>query len=168
MMKRFWDGLVFGAGFGVAFTVVSFLSMTFLFPLTMDYVSEEAPERFISSESEQSVKFHELSFEDKLRNASALIITRYENTEGGKTIAIVDQIYRSSPEVKIYFKVGDEYPDGSFYPEKNTKYGEGTIVVLVNSPADARYSSSLFSGRIGAYGDMPIETAIKLFTERNN
>ena len=139
-MKRFWDGLIFGAGFSMAFTIISYLNMTFLFPLTMNYGygAEQAKESFISSESEESVKFHELSFEDKLKNASALLITRYEKRDNGKTVAIVDQIYLSSPDVKIYFKVGDEYPDGSFYPEKNTRYGEGALVLLVNTPAEAR------------------------------
>ncbi len=164
-MKRFWDGLIFGAGFSIAFTAISYLSMTFLFPLAMNYESEQTQESFTSSESKESVKFHELSFEDKLKNASAILITRYEKGDGGKTIAIVDEIHLSSPEVKIYFQVGDEYPDASFYPKENTRYGEGAFVLLVNSPAEARSSSSIFSGRISAYGNMPIETAISLFNE---
>jgi hypothetical protein len=167
MMKRFWDGLIFGTGFSIAFTVISYLSMTFLVPLTLDYGSEQTLESFTSTDSGESVKFHELSFEDKLKNSSAILITRYEKGHGGKTIAIVDEVHLSSPNVKIYFQVGDEYPDGSFYPEENTRYGEGAFVMLVNSPADVRSSSSIYSGRISGYGNMPVETAITLFKESN-
>lgn len=166
-MKRFWDGLIFGAGFSIAFMVVTYLGSVFLLPLTMNYASDQARESFVTAESEKSVEFHELSFEDKLKNASAVLVTRHEETNSGKTIAIIEQIYLGSPDVKVYFKVGDEYPDGSFFPEENTRYGEGAVVLLVNSPADVRYSTSIYSGRISAHGNMPVETAISVFNSRN-
>jgi len=115
-----------------------------------------------SPELQNKVKFHELSDEDQIRNASVLVVIKYVPGSEGKTLAIIEEIHKKSQDTKIYFEIGDEYPNANFYPEEASR-GDGAVILFIGSPAEERRSSSIFNKRIGAYGNMPVKTLISKF-----
>ena len=101
-------------------------------------------------------RFHEYSVDEKIAAASVIATCKYQK-DGDKLKCVIAEVLKRSPNTDFYFKVGDEYPDGSRFAKADVIYGDGQLIFFVGNPAQARYSTSIFGDRLGALGDMPIE-----------
>src|SRR3990172_10424213 len=117
------------------------------------YISNVAPSSGIPRESFE--RWEGLSCEEKVKRASIVLITEYK-LEEGKLRAIIKEELKRKPGTTSHYAVGDEYLPLSIVPEKNTRYGEGSLVLLEGSPATNRESYSIYNGSVRALGEMPI------------
>jgi hypothetical protein len=96
-----------------------------------------------------------LPFEDKVKRSSIVLITEYK-LESGKVRAIIKEELKHKAGVTFHYAVGDEYLPLSTVPRENTRYGEGSLVLLEGSPAVNRESYSIYNGSVRALGEMPL------------
>ncbi|MFZ6800577.1 hypothetical protein [Undibacterium sp. Di24W] len=156
MLRKFKDGLIFGAGFSVAFLVLSYLG--FLLFTNMKWtnntpVSENGEHIKVVKE----IPFHELSPEEQINRASVIALAKHEKLPNGKYAAVVKEFIKKDPNTTVYYKIGDEYPRNPNAPEVDKSYAENMLIFFTGSPA-TMVSSFTYSGeRISSLGDMPIE-----------
>jgi hypothetical protein len=117
----------------------------------MRYVAPSTPD----APRESFESWQGLSFEDKVRRASIVLITEYKR-DGGKLRAIIKEELKHKPGATYHYAIGDEYLPLSVMPKENTSYGEGSLVLLHGSPAVHRESLAIYNGSISALGDMPL------------
>lgn len=170
MVKRFFNGMIFGLGFSIAFITISYAGVSFLIlpkvmgpqefevarnPKGQELMHEES----FNAESKNELKlpFHELTLDEQIKNSSVIVLTKYEKIEDGKVKSIISDILKHEGGATFYYSVGDEYHDSSFYPRDDIHYGDGQVVFFVGSPASMRMSMSYNGDRIGSLGDIPIE-----------
>ena len=160
MLKKFAEGLVFGAGFAVSLLAVWWLGLSLLMPISFNPPPEpartESPALRSSYEAEET-PFHELPVEEQIKVATVIALVRYEPAADGKTRALISEILKKDPAVTFRYAIGDEYDELSYYPRPETKYGEGGVVFFAGSPPAMRRSMSYSQGRILGLGDMPLE-----------
>jgi hypothetical protein len=160
MLKKFAEGLVFGAGFAISFLAVSWLGLSL--PVSMsfdpppDLPRTEATTLWSSYEAEET-PFHELPVEQQIEVATVIALVRYEPAADGQMRALISEILKKAPAVTFRYAVGDEYGELSYHPRSNTIYGDGGIVFFAGSPPVMRRSMSHSQGRIPGLGDMPLE-----------
>ena len=96
-----------------------------------------------------------LSFEDKVKRSSIVLITEYK-LEGGKLRAIIKEELKHKAGATYHYAVGDEYLPLSVVPRENTTYGEGSLVLLQGSPAVHRESYAIYNSSVRSLGEMPL------------
>jgi hypothetical protein len=106
---------------------------------------------------DQYADFHEWPLEKQIEKATVIAIARYEK-EDGRLKCVISEILKQTPDMKFYYKVGDEYRPGSHYMKDDVTYGDGVVMFFTGSPAMMRYACSFQGDRIAGFGDMPIET----------
>jgi hypothetical protein len=173
-MKRLIDGLIFGTGFGLAFMTIAYLAASFFIVPAMI-----APQRYevshggsgaetydipeiMSGDETRELPFHELPIEDQINYASAIALAEFQPGPDGRMRAIITDILKQEKDVVLYYHVGDEYADSSYYPQESVSHGEGLIIFLTGSPAEIKMSMTYSGERIRGLGDMPL----KLFREK--
>jgi hypothetical protein len=94
MIRKFFEGLTFGAGFAVSFLFIAWLGAGVLIPMiftTPDTVT--GPGRSLAelptSPEESGPQFHELTVEEQIKKASVIALARYEPAPDGKQKAII-------------------------------------------------------------------------------
>ena len=157
MLKKFIEGLVFGGGFGISFLVLWYFAAYAVTPMfvssQMDHVFPQQAEVL----HEPGKPFHELTLAEQIKQSSVIALAKYETAPDGKMKAVIKEFLKKEPDVTIYYKVGDEYTPSSYYPKKNTSYGDGLVMFFTGSPAMMRMSMSYSGDRIGGLGDLPLE-----------
>lgn len=98
--------------------------------------------------------FHTLSPEQKMKRASAILVTKHQK-DGGHIKAIVSEILKR-PDAGFSYSVGDEFGELSRYATGDADYGDGDVVFMVNGSGEQE-SSTYRNGRISGLGDMPLE-----------
>jgi hypothetical protein len=170
MIKKFFEGLVFGCGFGISFIalwiVASIITPMFAYNFTqpVEYQIDKR-ETAASSASlpkpyellEEGKQFHESSIEEQIEKSSVIALARYEKSDDGKMKAIIKEFLKKVPDVTVYYKIGDEHRGHSYYPNENKVYGDGIIIFFVGSPASVRMSMSYTGDRISGLADLPLE-----------
>ena len=96
-----------------------------------------------------------LSFEDKVKRASIILVTENRH-ESGKIRAFIKEELKRAPGTAFHYSVGDEYLPLAVVPRENTNYGDGALVFLQGSPATNRESYAIYNGSISALGEMPL------------
>jgi hypothetical protein len=181
MYKKFLDGLIFGAGFTVAFLIFSYTADFFIAPSLLDQKlqriagfpreTSNVPLAHIDgsgkTEKTNEKPFHELAPEEQIKQANFIALAKYEKSPNGKMRAIIKEFLKKDANTPIYYKIGDEYPGSSFYPEKNTSYGDGVVIFFTGSPATMKMSMTYSGNRISSLGDMPMELFLKKCKEPN-
>ncbi|GHU29057.1 hypothetical protein AGMMS50256_13010 [Betaproteobacteria bacterium] len=172
MLKKFGEGLVFGAGFAISFVliycVVSYLTFPMIFTSTVERemrssrpevgTNKHPPESSITGNvQEPSVPFYDMQIEDQIKQSSVIALAKFEPSADGKTRTIIKEFLKKEPNVKIYYDIGDEYPEASGYPSDEKVYGDGIVIFFVGSPASSRMGMSYSGNRIRGLADMPIE-----------
>ena len=99
--------------------------------------------------------WHGLSFDEKAKRASVILITENKQ-EGGMVRAYVKEELQRRPGAVFHYKVGDEYPPLMLVQKENTSYGDGSLVLLSGSPAEMQESMGIFGGNVAALGNMPL------------
>ncbi len=103
--------------------------------------------------------------EELVARSSALMFITYI-PDGKRYKAMVAEIVKRSPDVLVYYSVGDEYKMLSYTPKQGESCGEGQAVFMVGSPAEMRLSYSFSDGRIQGLGGMPLEQLRALMKSR--
>lgn len=160
MLRKFFEGLVFGAGFSLAFVAIAWLAVSLLLPVTFPSVEttrvdKDGPQQAQLAQ-ESVLKFHDLPVEEQIKQASVIALARYEPASDGKMKAILKEFLKKYPKTTIYYAIGDEYPSASYYPNESTNYGDGVVLFFVGSPAQMRMSTTYSGDRIRGLGDIPL------------
>src|SRR6266700_1391098 len=90
---------------------------------------------------------HDLPPEQMVAKASVILLTSYEDI-GDRYKAVVAEVLKQDPGVKLYYSVGDEFPHLSFAKEKGVTCGEGQVVFMTGNPASMNSSYGFTNGRI--------------------
>ena len=168
MIRKLFEGLIFGTGFALSFLLIAWLGAGVLIPMLLTTPGETtlrsgpSLSKLPSLLEEQGPQFHDLPIEEQIKKASVIALVRYELAPDGKQKAIINEFLKKNPNTTIYYNIGDEYPDASFYPKDKTSYGDGVIVFFVGSPASMRMSVTYTGDRIHGLGDIPLQ----LFREK--
>jgi hypothetical protein len=172
MVNRFKEGLVFGAGFAVAFFFISYAADFIFSPALLSYklkhvqipppiqMNHSIPPANIGAllpSRENPKPFHELSPEEQINSASAIALATYEKQPDGRMAAIIKEFLKKHDGITLYYKAGDEYPEMSYYPSEKNKYGDGVIIFFAGAPATMQSAMTYSGGRIRSLGDMPLE-----------
>ena len=67
-------------------------------------------------------------------------MARFIADDDGKSRAVISEILKQEPGTMFYYRVGDEYPNASFYPQDNSNYGDGVVIFFTGSPRVGAYS----------------------------
>jgi hypothetical protein len=176
MIRKFLEGLVFGAGFAIPFTIITFVANYWLTPSLMTSEPDRSggevvalPNEDLASiaarlgvATESEIPFHELSVEDQIMKSSVIALAEFEPAADGKMRAVIREFLKKEPGTTIYYEVGDEFQPSSYYPKAGTSHGDGTVIFFAGSPARMRMSMSYDGDRISGLGDLPI----RLFREK--
>lgn len=161
MIRKLVEGFIFGVGFSLALGLVVMFVLPRLMPHSVlsnapSYSVIEGASTF-SVPMPEDMRFHELPLEEQISKASAIALARYEPSPDGKMRAIIREFLKKDPEAVIYYKIGDEYASGSFYPNQGIGHGDGMIIFFVGSPATMRLAMTYSGDRIGGLADIPVE-----------
>jgi len=96
-----------------------------------------------------------LSFEEKVKRSSIVLITEYKR-EDGRLRAMIKEELKHKPGTTYHYAVGEEYRPLSVVPKEHTSYGEGSLVLLQGSPAMNRESFAIYNGSVSALDEMPL------------
>lgn len=159
MARKFLEGVTFGAGFGLAFLLVVWLGFSFFISKAPDRtgVSFSASEPTDKSAEESGPPFHELTIEERIKKSSVIALASYESAPDGKKRAILKEFLKKDPGTTIYYNIGDEYPEGSYYPNEGRGNNENLIIFFTGSPASMKMSTTFSGDRIRSLGDIPLE-----------
>lgn len=97
-----------------------------------------------------------MPIEEQIKASSVIALARYEKSADGKMRAIIKDFLKKAPGTTIYYDVGEEYANSSYYPKENTSYGDGVIIFFTGSPATMRMSMTFSGDRISGLGDLPL------------
>jgi hypothetical protein len=160
VLKRIWDGFLFGTGFTLALLLIIVLITPRLMPVSFSPGPRPAtmePHEISPAAIAEGQSFHELPMEEQIKRASVIALARYEPGEDGKMKAVIREFLKMAPDTVIHYKVGDEFASGSFYPSPERHYGDGMVIFFVGSPASMRLSMTYSGDRIHGLGDIPVE-----------
>jgi len=101
----------------------------------------------------------EMGPDDCIAAASAILYCRNETTNNTLT-PVVERVVLCKPGAQPPYAVGDRVAPS--WPrdtrlEENADYGEGHLVFFAGSPPEITLKCYVHGGRIGAFGDMPLE-----------
>jgi hypothetical protein len=107
--------------------------------------------------------FHARPPEEMIKRASMIVLTEIRR-EQGKHRQIISEIVKRAPDVRFYYKVGDDFSMLSHMPVSDCRdcEGQGAVVFLLGNPAQMASSYSYRDGRIDGMGDMPLEELRRL------
>lgn len=177
MLRKFFEGWVFGAGFGIAFLAIAFIGLSAVFSLgplqkgpVMGSVREEATPwhgpagltihsgvmKGATSHPAEELPFYELPLEEKIARSSVIALARYQPAPDGRMRAVLTDLLKKDEGTQFFYQVGDEYSPGSYYPQEGRSHGDGMVIFFSGSPAMMKMSMSYFGDRIASLGDMPM------------
>lgn len=166
-MKKFTEGFLFGGGFSISFIIVWYLSAYLITPLFIDtqissssysnHQNTSSTENYIEPAQSTVKPFHELELNEQIQQSSVIALAKYEKSPDGEYRAIIKEFLKKSPGTEIYYDIGDEYKQSSYYPDSNKVYGDGLVIFFVGSPAKMRLSMSFDGDRIRGLGDLPVK-----------
>ena len=115
---------------------------------------------------EELNSFHDLLPDEKIRRASAILLTKVQ-IDGSRVKEIVSEVVKRAPGVSLYYGVGDELEHMSHTLDPSCKgcEGEGQVVFMGGNPAQMASSYSFTGDRIGGMGGMPLERLRKMAKE---
>ncbi len=172
MFNKFWEGMVFGAGFSVAFIIISYAADFAISPALLNYKLKQVaiPPSFQTNHSvstpgvsdapsspEHQRPFHELTPDEQIQSATAIALATYEKQPDGRMAATIKEFLKKKDGITIHYQVGDEYPDASYYPSERKGYGDGVIIFFIGSPAAMQSATTYTGNRIIGLGNMPLE-----------
>jgi hypothetical protein len=174
MLKKFLDGLIFGAGFSLALVGTAVIASWLFFQpvvytggpkhtISRGSISKDEPPKQSALSHSFSQDFippeiwHEMPIEERIDKSSTIALARYEQGQDGRMQAIIKEFLKKDPDTTIYYDIGDEYSNSSYYPKDDIHHGDGVIIFFTGNPAQMRMSMSYSGNRIHSLADMPIE-----------
>ena len=171
-MSKFKEGFVFGAGFSVAFILISYAADFAISPTLLNYklkhVSIPQPVSVGRTASawpfgsalpshQNQRPFHEMTPDEQIKNSSAIVLATYEKRSDGRMAAVAKEFLKTASDVIIHYKVGDEISEMSYYPSEHDGHGDGALIFFTGSPAMISMSMTYSGNRITGLGNMPLE-----------
>ena len=174
MVKKFLDGLAFGAGFGISIVAIwvfaSWVGSQLVSPpVISDTASPSAELRdqdggtavedspFAIAERTSS-----LSPEERIAEANEIALVKYEESDDGLMRSIISEILKKDPDTELGLDVGEEFFRMSFYPEPNERRADAEILFLADPSGKSWSSMPIYGTRIPGLGNMPLD----LFREK--
>ena len=101
--------------------------------------------------------YHARPPEEKIRRATVILVTEIQR-EPGKHKEVIREIVKHAPNVRFYYKVGDEYEKISHAPAPDCTdcEGQGQVVFLISNPAQMASSYSYRNDRIEGMGGLSL------------
>ncbi len=119
------------------------------------------------SESAFDNDFSARPIRDKIRLASAILLLEMKD-EAGVHKAIVQEVLKVKPGVRLYYKAGDEYDELSHYPGGgcgDRTLTQHSLVFMMGNPATMRFSTTFEGDRLASLGGMTIDELRRLAQE---
>jgi hypothetical protein len=160
MLKKFAEGLAFGAGFAISFAVIAFIGTSIMFSMAPTTHWSVPPASLTTTQEVDEgddTPFHEIPIEERIKRSSVIALAKYEPAEDGRMKAILKEFLKKDEGVRLHYDIGEEYTPASYYPKKGTSYGDGLVIFFEGSPATMRMSMTYSGDRIHSLGDMPME-----------
>ena len=160
MLKKFFSGAIFGTGFSIAGLCIYTAWMFFVLPLLIgqnfnsEVVVTENPsqlQHFVNTPN-----FHELSVDEKIELATAIIIVKFEEGENGNYKSVVEDILKKEEGVQLYYNVGELYEDASHYKVEDEYVPTRAIIFMQGNPATMRFSTTFEGERVRGLGGMAL------------
>lgn len=158
MFRTFLKGIVFGLGVIVAFLIAGFISSNLDFS-----TSVMLPDKIQDFES-----WHDLSDEEKLHKATAVLILRYKSEAEDLMTAYVAEVYKKNKTIEVAAIVGDRRKGDDFYSRGEGLDRDGAIVYMTGSPAKDRSTLYLYDNRLAGVSDMPLNIFLRKFNEASD
>ena len=92
MLKKFTDGLIFGAGFAISCLVLLFLASFLILPMFMSKHIEYPTgieQSNVGAPSPPSIPFHDLGLEEQIKQSSVIALAKFEPARDGQMKAII-------------------------------------------------------------------------------
>ena len=175
-MKKFVEGLLFGAGFSIAFIALWMIVTIFIYPVYLEsQMSDLADTEIVFPDDSDTTSltvhpaytgepFYSLSIEERIAKSSAIALVKYEPANDGRMQAIIVEYLKLQPGTETRYAVGDEYRGSSYYPNDDRSRGDGVVIFFTGSPANMELSTSVYGDRITGLNDIPLA----LFREKCN
>ena len=160
MLKKFFSGVIFGTGFSIAalcvYTAWTFFALPSIINqnLTSEGISTESLSLY--QEFAYTPNFHELSVDEKIELATAILIVRYEEGNNGKYKSVIEDILKKDDGIELYYNVGEVYEDDSHYKISDEFAPTKAIVFMQGNPATMRFSTSFEGERIRGLGGISL------------
>jgi hypothetical protein len=147
-------------------SIVAFLHPPFLARRIMASLPEPKVSSSSHAREDDYNGFYDWPLEKQIQTASVIAVGKWQK-EDKKLKCIIVEILKQKPGIKFYYKVGDEYTSGSFYPKGDANYLDGQVMFFTGSPPMCRYSVSYSEDRVTGFGDMPIDELRRMIKKEN-
>lgn len=160
MLRKFLSGAIIGTGFSIAALCLYTAWMIYVLPplinqnFTSDLVVTDSPKNVQNIAN--TPNFHELSVDEKIELATAIIILKFEEGASGNYKSIVEDILKKEDDVELYYKVGEVYEDDSHYKISDDFVPTRAIVFMQGNPATMRFSTTFDGERIRGLGGISL------------
>ena len=129
--------------------------------------SASASENDPDGEPEFDNDFSARPIRDKIRLATAILLVEMKE-EAGVHKALVQEVLKVKPGIRLYYKVGDEYDEMSHYPGGgcgDCTLTQHSLVFMMGNPATMRFSTTFEGDRLASLGGMTIDELRRLAQE---
>ena len=119
------------------------------------------------SDSDFDSDFNARPIRDKIRLASAILLLEMKEVAGVHK-ALVQEVLKVKPDVRLYYKAGDEYDELSHYPGGgcgDCTLTQHALVFMMGNPATMRFSTTFEGDRLASLGGMTIDELRRLAQE---
>lgn len=153
---------------GAAFFCLA-LSLTACDSNTENAQSFTGSETIIVTENHEVEAFSRLSYEEKVHEASAILVVRYDRDENGEIVPIVTHRRSRFGDDQPPYQVGDVYMSSTqqFLIESSDgdlrHLEEGAVILFKGQPPRERTSSFIHDGHISGEAPVPVGTVVAGF-----
>jgi hypothetical protein len=101
--------------------------------------------------------FHARPPEEQIKRATVILLTQIQKQDD-KHKEVISEIVKQGPDIRFYYKVGDEYAMLSHMPSADCGdcEGQGKVVFLLGNPAHMSSSYSYQDDRISGMGGLSL------------
>jgi hypothetical protein len=109
MLKKLFEGFVFGVGFALALVLVVVAIKPRMMPIS--FGSSDGPAagerpQAASLEYSETAGFYALPLEEQIQQASVIALARYEPAPDGKMKAVIREFLKQAPDTEINYRIG--------------------------------------------------------------
>ncbi len=109
-----------------------------------------------SSRNKPAAASSDTTPEESIVGAAVIAVVEYQK-DGERYKAVISEILKKEAGAKFAYKVGDEYPRGSFTPKENVSYGRGGVAFIgKDSPTGYKRMAAIFEDKIPVFDDMSL------------
>lgn len=164
MLKKLLAGAVFGTGFSIAALSIYTAWMFYILP---PLIEKKFDQKFTSEipmtdntsqllEFTNTANFHELSVDEKIELATAIIVVKFEEGDNGNYKSVVEDVLKKKEGVELYYNVGEVYESDSHHKMSDEFVPKRSVVFMQGNPATMRFSTTFDGERIRGLGGISL------------